>query len=236
MVCDKLANKNCTNNWMQCWDRFFSTFRIPHLRSPFNHHPDAGSPMLLWYYAQFHGKMDQFTSLVVEKEDLLENDCRESRGPFLLPGTTLFREFINDSIIHRHKLENLVKHGDVKFIEPKKYLSSDENNSAHAYDYYEVHYADGSCVSARNVVMATGNSGACRNIPEWVNDINEKALHPTYSLVHCFDIALHECSYFDQISDNLKTPSEYPLAALKIVIIGGGLTRFFIPAIYLIKV
>ena len=224
-VVDRLASSK-SSNWMNAWDEFFKTFQIPHLRSPFTHHSDISDQMLLWYYGRVEKRMDEFTSLEIEKEDLIDQDPRiygngrTFRGPFLLPGTTLFRDFVEDTLVKRYELENLVEYAIVAWIEPVL------NDKKDATLYYNVYYDDGSIVKARNVVVATGNSGAPKNIPDWATDyyINDYRTCESCRIIHAFDLGLNFDAYLGEIGEYFPS-KDRPLEDLSIMIIGGGLTR-----------
>ncbi|TPX60369.1 hypothetical protein PhCBS80983_g01820 [Powellomyces hirtus] len=220
--------------WMPLWRRQMQFLRVPHLRSPVNHHPDPVDPSMLWQYAmRSHRTSD--TDLVPLR--LPRTGCYN--GPFLLPSTDLFFDFCGRVIVNGFALQDLVHQGNVAKIRPVPHCDCPENAasldvdkmSSRKCDHFEVVLHDGQVLEARNVVVATGSAGAAHKIPQWANDLTAKdGDRPPHAIVHVFDLALNPGHYLppccgNGCSDDLK--------GMRIVIIGGGITSIHLSRVAL---
>lgn len=124
-----------------------------------------------------------------------ESRSQELFPPYDLPGTKLFADFC-ENIITTLELQDQVIPLAVTSIKPL---------SNHLRTQFQIALSDGTTVTARRVVLATGSSKI--HLPDWVNQI--KSGYPQDRLCHSQTVDLRKYS---------------TLHGQRILIIGGGLT------------
>ncbi|KAJ3049168.1 hypothetical protein HK097_009807, partial [Rhizophlyctis rosea] len=219
-------------SWLPSWKKQMEFLRVPHLRSPVNHHPDPSDGMILWQYAvrPSNGKKNAH-HLVPSR---LQRD-KFYTGPFLLPSTEIFWDFCGKAMIDAFGLRNHVSCADVSDIIPmpcgceeigengNPLPDTNGTNEAKFCDHFKVLLADGRIQYARNVVLATGSCNFPRNIPDWAQNAREADEHPPERLAHVYDIAEDHEAYFEKL--NGKVLDEFKkLAGKGLLIVGGGIT------------
>ena len=222
MLVDKAGSR-----FMATWDRHFSALDIPHLRSTIHQHPEPTNQRSLMIYAQRQRCMHEITDLVGQDQ------TREFHGPFLVPSSQLFRQFIQHIVIDKFQVDTCINCLGVHSIRPMD--KSDPGTG------YRVEFETGKSVDVKRVVLAIG-MGTQYNIPDWASGISN---YPSHRLMHynSFIHSLGSCSLCDYLYDCMQSECSHrasgstaecskclPLKGQCVLIVGGGQT-----ALHLLK-
>ncbi|KAG2432956.1 hypothetical protein HXX76_008684 [Chlamydomonas incerta] len=152
--------------WMSRWDEQFAGLGIAHLRSPSSVHPDPSSSYSLEMWAEQRRRCCELRPMEVMEKSA------DFRGPFDLPGTALFRDFVG-SVLRRYCLDSP---GAVLQLTPvpctgaaASTAGATGSNSTSAtgtsYSHCVATLSDGSRVAARRVLLAVGSTNVPRLPP-----------------------------------------------------------------------
>ncbi|PNW77436.1 hypothetical protein CHLRE_10g436450v5 [Chlamydomonas reinhardtii] len=192
---------------MSRWDEQFAGLGIAHLRSPSSVHPDPSSSYSLEMWAEQRRRCCELRPMEVMGKSA------DFRGPFDLPGTSLFRDFVG-AVVRRYCLDSpgAVRRAKVLQLTPVPYCepaaasttstststSSSAGTAPPRYSHCVATLSDGSQVAARRVLLAVGSTNVPR-LPPFAHGWVVAPTPPTPVPVHASSTSSATCMPTDMI-------------------------------------
>ena len=235
--------------WLARWDRYFSAFAIPRLRSPVFHHPDPTDGLALRAYAAERGREGELTPIdaFFDNKSAYKVKGRSGqtqqwnnevhRDSFVLPSAPLFTDFCQH-VVATYDLDHVLNHGKVVDIRPIFHAKEERANEDKGgrVSHYEVDYQvltrssedddDEAIVTVEteSVVLAIGLTNRF-SIPSCVASLEESE-YPRERVRHAYDV--HFPPSMCRNPGEKKTKAGGSLLSFvrgsHILVVGGGLT------------